>query len=369
MSELKRVRVDLGARSYDVAIGPGLMANAGAMIAPFAPRRRVFVVADETVAALYGPSLRGALQSAGLTQIDIVTPPGEETKSFAHLARVCDAALEAGLDRGDLLVAFGGGVIGDLAGFAAAILMRGVDFVQIPTTLLAQVDSSVGGKTAIDTRLGKNLVGAFHQPRLVIADLDVLNTLPAREMRAGYAEIVKYGLIDDADFFAWCEQNGQHLLQGDPQALAHAVTHAVRAKARIVAADEREAGQRALLNFGHTFAHAFEAETGFGATLLHGEAVAAGMVMAHKLSAQLNAAPNDDAARVEAHLRDAGFATALNAILPAGWSADALIAHMRHDKKAEAGALAFVLTRGIGRAFVEKGVDEAPVRAVLEAAR
>ncbi|MDX2239027.1 MAG: 3-dehydroquinate synthase [Hyphomonadaceae bacterium] len=367
MTEAVRVRVDLGARGYDVLIGQRLIAGAGDAIAPFAPNRRAFVVTDDNVAALHADALRAALQAAGLAAVQIVLPPGEQTKSFAVLETLCGRLLDAGLDRKDMLIALGGGVIGDLVGFAAAILLRGVDFVQIPTTLLAQVDSSVGGKTAIDMPQGKNLVGAFHQPRLVLADLDALATLPPREMRAGYAEVVKYGLIDDAAFFAWCEVNGARVIDGDIAALRIAVDHAVRAKARIVAADEREAGARALLNLGHTFGHALEACSGFGDALLHGEAVAAGMALAHRFAHELALAPQADAARVDRHLRALGYAIDLPTLPGGPYEADALVAAMAHDKKTEAGALTFILTRGIGRAFVQKGVRDADVRAFLAA--
>jgi 3-dehydroquinate synthase len=271
----RQITVGLGARSYEVLVGPGLIDQAGARIAPLLKRQRTAVVSDETVWGLHGARLTAALGAAGIAVSPIIVAPGEQTKSFEGLAEVTDALLALELDRGDLITAFGGGVVGDLAGFAAAIYKRGVDFVQIPTTLLAQVDSSVGGKTAIDTARGKNLVGAFHQPRLVLADLDVLATLPHREMRAGYAEVIKYGLLGDFAFFEWLEANGAKVLAREPHALAHAVARSIEMKAEIVAEDETEQGRRALLNLGHTFGHALEAETGYGDALLHGEAVAA----------------------------------------------------------------------------------------------
>lgn len=272
----RTVPVGLGDRAYEVVIGRGLIDEAGARIRPFLKRDRIAVVSDETVWALHGARLSAALAAQGIVTASVVVPAGEQSKSFEGLAEVSDRLLALELDRGDLIVAFGGGVVGDLAGFAAAIYKRGVDFVQIPTTLLAQVDSSVGGKTAIDTPRGKNLIGAFHQPRLVLADLDVLGTLDARQMRAGYAEVIKYGLLGDFAFFEWLEANAAAVLALEPAALLHAVARSVEMKAEIVAEDEKEAGRRALLNLGHTFGHALEAETGYGEALMHGEAVAAG---------------------------------------------------------------------------------------------
>lgn len=362
------VPVALGDRSYEVRIGQGLIGTAGAAIAPFAPSGRVAIVTDATVDALHGNRLRAALSAAGLTATTVVVPPGEATKSWAGLAQVCDALLAWNLERRDLVVAFGGGVIGDLAGLAAGLLKRGVDFVQIPTTLLAQVDSSVGGKTAIDTDYGKNTIGLFHQPRLVLADLDVLATLSPRERRAGYAEIVKYGLIDDSAFFAWCEAHGAAVIAGDPTALATAVRHSVEAKARVVAADEREAGARALLNLGHTFGHALETAAGYDGALLHGEAVAAGCALAFGFSAAQGLAPAADAARVEAHLRAVGFETDITNLPGAPFDADRLVELMALDKKTEGGALTLILARGIGQSFVRKGAPGDAVRAFLAGA-
>jgi 3-dehydroquinate synthase len=366
MNEPARVCVALGARAYDVVIGDGLIAQAGTRIAPFAASGRVFVVTDENVARLHLPALETALAAGGLRSARIVVPAGEQTKGFSGLERLCDALLAAEIGRKDLIVAFGGGVIGDLAGFAAGIVKRGVDFVQIPTTLLAQVDSSVGGKTAIDTPRGKNLVGLFHQPRLVLADLGVLSTLPAREMRCGYAEVVKYGLIDMPDFYDWCEARGAHLLSGDAQALTHAVRVCVEAKARIVASDEREEGARALLNLGHTFAHALEASAGYDGALLHGEAVGAGMALAFELSTRLGLCARQESARVDAHLRAMGFGRDLRDLPGGPYRSDRMLAAMANDKKVDAGRLTFILAHGIGRAFVAKGVDPAPVRALLD---
>ncbi|MDX2234654.1 MAG: 3-dehydroquinate synthase [Hyphomonadaceae bacterium] len=360
MTQGRTVRVALGARAYDVVIGRGLLAGAGARLAPLAPGGRVAIVVDDVVAKLHLSALMQSCFAAGLSAHPVVVSVGEGAKSFAGLERLIDALLELNLERRDLVVAFGGGVVGDLAGLAAALLKRGLDFVQIPTTLLAQVDSSVGGKTAINAAAGKNLVGVFHQPRLVLADLDVLATLPERERRAGYAEIVKIGLIRDAQFYAWCERHAHAVIAGVAgDALAEAVATAVAAKAAIVAEDEREAGVRALLNLGHTFAHAIEACAGMDGAVLHGEAVGCGMALAFRFSARLGHCPPEDSARVDAHLAAAGFATRL-AHLPAGpYPPHALIAAMRHDKKNEAGGLTFILARAIGDAFVAKSVDEA----------
>ena len=361
------VPVGLGARAYDVVVGPGLLDEAGARIAPFQSRGRTAVVSDGTVWGLHGARLTAALDRAGITALPVIVPPGEGTKSFEGLADVMDRLLALELDRGDIITAFGGGVVGDLAGFAAAIYKRGVDFVQIPTTLLAQVDSSVGGKTAIDTPRGKNLVGAFHQPRLVLADLDVLATLDAREMRAGYAEVIKYGLLGDRAFFEWLEAHGADVLAREPAALARAVARSVEMKAEIVAEDEREQGRRALLNLGHTFGHALESETGYGAALLHGEAVGAGMALAFRFSARLGHCPGQDAERAVRAIAAAGLPTRLDEVPGHPFNADRLVVHMAQDKKAEGGRLTFILVRGIGDAFTAKGVDAAVVGDFLRA--
>jgi 3-dehydroquinate synthase len=361
----RSIPVGLGARAYEVAIGKGLLAEAGARIAPFARRGRVAVVSDETVWALHGERLTAALERGGLSTAPLVVPPGEQTKSFEGLADLTDRLLALELDRGDLVAAFGGGVVGDLAGFAAAIYKRGMDFVQIPTTLLAQVDSSVGGKTAIDTPRGKNLVGAFHQPRLVLADLDVLDTLPDREMRAGYAEVVKYGLLGDLGFFEWLEANGTKVLAREPGALVHAVARSVEMKAEIVAEDEKEQGRRALLNLGHTFAHALEAETGYGEALLHGEAVAAGQALAFRFSAAQALCTGQEAGRAVQAIAAAGLPTRLDQIAGHPFAAERLVRHMAQDKKAEAGRLTFILARGLGQAFVAKDVDAQAVTRFL----
>jgi 3-dehydroquinate synthase len=361
------VPVGLGARAYEVAIGHGLIDEAGARIRPFLKRARVAVVSDEIVWARHGARLSAALESAGIACPSVVVPPGEETKSFAGLADLSDRLLALELDRGDLIVAFGGGVVGDLAGFAAAIYKRGIDFVQIPTTLLAQVDSSVGGKTAIDTPRGKNLIGAFHQPRLVLADLDVLATLPDREMRAGYAEIIKYGLLGDFAFFEWLEANAAGVLAREPMALSHAVARSVEMKAEIVAEDEKEAGRRALLNLGHTFGHALEAETGYGEALKHGEAVAAGMVLAFKFSAAKGLCSSQDARRAEAAIAAAGLPARLAEVSDRPFAADALVRHMGQDKKAEGGRLTFILAHALGDARVARDVDAQAVTDFLRA--
>ncbi|WP_304171577.1 3-dehydroquinate synthase [Phenylobacterium aquaticum] len=362
----RTVPVGLGDRAYEVVIGRGLLDTAGARIAPFLKNGRAAIVSDETVWALHGPRLTAALEAAGIACPAVIVPPGEQTKSFAGLADLSDRLLALELDRGDLIVAFGGGVVGDLAGFAAAIYKRGVDFVQIPTTLLAQVDSSVGGKTAIDTPRGKNLIGAFHQPRLVLADLDVLATLPAREMRAGYAEVIKYGLLGDFAFFEWLEAHAGQVLSREPEALAHAVARSVEMKAEIVIEDEKEAGRRALLNLGHTFGHALEAETGYGEALLHGEAVAAGSALAFRFSASQGLCEAQDARRAEAAIAAAGLPTRMSEVTAKPFDARTLVRHMGQDKKAEGGRLTFILARALGDAFVAKNVDAAAVTAFLQ---
>ena len=360
------IRVELGTRSYDVVVGTGLLERAGDMIRPLLRRPRVIVVTDETVAACHGARLEQGLKAAGLAAPTIVLPPGEGTKDFAHLERLLDDVLDQRPERGDMLLALGGGVIGDIVGLAASLVLRGIGFLQVPTTLLAQVDSSVGGKTGINTRHGKNLVGAFYQPRLVLADLDTLTTLPVREIRAGYAEIVKYGLIDDPAFFAWCETNAAALIDGDVGRRLQAVAYAVRSKARTVAEDERETGKRALLNFGHTFGHALEAALGYSDALLHGEAVAAGLVLAFDLSARLGLCPADDAARVRRHMAAVGLPTAPPPALDC--AAAKLVELMRQDKKVRDASLTFILARGIGRAFVQHGVEPGVVEGVLDGA-
>jgi 3-dehydroquinate synthase len=372
MSAHSIVRVDLAGRAYDIAIGPGLIDRVGELSAKLLAAPRVIVVTDDTVAPLYGARLAASFKKAGVDAQMVVVPAGENSKKFERFGVLMNELLDRRPDRKTTLVALGGGVVGDLTGFAAAVLLRGVDFIQVPTTLLAQVDSSVGGKTGINTRHGKNLVGAFYQPRLVVADTGVLDTLPRRELLAGYAEVAKYGLIDDPEFWDWCERNGAAVLAGDAARRTYAIERSCRAKARIVAADERETTDlRALLNLGHTFGHALEAETGFGPDLLHGEAVGAGMAMAFDLSAQLGLCPATDAERVRRHLGGVGLPVRLRTIGGDNrrtWDAAKLIEHMRGDKKAEAGRLTFVLARGIGKAFVTREVDERALGALLDQA-
>ncbi|GGE76871.1 3-dehydroquinate synthase [Sphingomonas prati] len=360
------ISVALGDRSYDVAIADDALDTAGPRLAQWLGTRPIIVVTDENVATAQLPRLLAGLGRPAET---VVLPAGEATKSWQGLALLCDRLLAAGVERSDHIVAFGGGVIGDLVGFAAAIVKRGCGFVQIPTSLLAQVDSSVGGKTAINTPAGKNLVGAFHQPAHVLIDPTVLDSLDARQTRAGYAEVVKYGLIDDPDFFAWCDAHVADLLAGDPAARTHAIAHSVAAKARIVAADEREtAGVRALLNLGHTFGHALEADTGFSDRLLHGEAVAAGMALAYRYSVRTGLCPAADAARVTDHLRRVGLPAGLSDASVTA-SGAALVDHMAHDKKMAAGKLPFILTRGIGRTFLAADVDLSDVARFLDEER
>jgi 3-dehydroquinate synthase len=359
------VAVALGERSYEILIGPGLLAESGRLIAPLTRRGRVAVITDETVEALHGAALRAGLAAGGLEARMLVLPPGEATKSMAELGRCVSWLLDLGIGRDEIVVAFGGGVIGDLAGFAAAVAKRGVDFVQIPTTLLAQVDSSVGGKTGVNAPQGKNLIGAFHQPRLVLADIDVLGTLSRRELLAGYAEVVKYGLLGDAAFFAWLEAHGPSLRDGDADARIAAIRRSCEMKAEIVARDERETGDRALLNLGHTFGHALETATGYSDRLLHGEGVSVGIGLAFDLSARLGLCAQETPSRVRAHFRAMGMKTDLSDIEGPLPDADGLIALMANDKKARDGRIAFVLADDIGRARVARDADMAAVRAIL----
>ena len=363
---LREVEVALGARAYKILIGGGLVEAAGAHIARLAPGGQCAVVTDETVAGLHLERLSRSLARAGLKTAAIVRPPGEATKSYAEFARVSDALIDAHIERGDIVVAFGGGVIGDLAGFCAACLRRGVRFVQMPTTLLAQVDSSVGGKTAINSPAGKNLIGAFHQPSLVLADTDVLDTLSPREFRAGYAEIVKYGLIGDRDFFEWLETRWREVFSGGPARL-EAIAKSCAAKARVVAADEIERGERALLNLGHTFGHALERLTHYeGARLVHGEGVAIGMACAFRFSRELGLCSGQDAVRVENHLKGVGLPTRIGQISGLKADAQGILAAMRQDKKVERGRLTFILAKGIGESFVAKDVSEGKVLRFLQ---
>jgi len=368
---VETVDVVLGSRSYKILIGEGLIAQAGPRIAAFAPGARAAIVTDENVAKLYLEPLRKSLEASGLKTSSIVLPPGEATKSYKQFAHVCDGLIAAHIERRDVIIALGGGVIGDLAGFCAASLRRGVRFVQIPTSLLAQVDSSVGGKTAINSPLGKNLIGAFYQPSLVLADQAALDTLSPREFRAGYAEVLKYGLIDDYDFFEWLEAHWRDVFKGGA-ARRRAVAVSCAAKARVVASDETEQGPRALLNLGHTFGHAFEALTHYdGSRLVHGEGVAVGLACAFRFSRDLGLASGQDSTRVESHLRTVGLPTRIQQIPGLQVDPEAILTAMRQDKKVERGKLTFILARAIGESFIAKGVDEADVRAFLqrEAAR
>ena len=359
------VHVALGARAYDVVIGPGLLDEAGEQIAPLLARPRVAVLTDETVAALHLDRLRAGLAAQGVAMEALALPPGEATKSWAELARSVEWLLEQKVERRDVVVALGGGVIGDLGGFAAAILRRGVRFVQVPTSLLAQVDSSVGGKTGINTGQGKNLVGAFHQPVRVLADTSVLDTLAPRDFLAGYGEVVKYGLLGDAGFFAWLEAQGPALAEGDMAARVRAVTRSVEMKARIVEQDETETGDRALLNLGHTFCHALEAATGYSRRLLHGEGVAIGCALAFELSARLGLCSQEAPSRVRAHLKAMGMKTDLADIPGDLPGAEALMDLMAQDKKVVDGRLRFILARDIGEAFVSGDVPSDAVKALL----
>ncbi len=356
MSETQTLKVDLGARSYDVVVGAGLISEAGKYVAPLLASPRVMVVTDETVARHYLAPLMQSLHAQGIQVDHVRVKAGEGSKSFASYAKLMEALLALKPDRKTTLLALGGGVIGDLTGFAASTLLRGVPYIQIPTTLLAQVDSSVGGKTAINAKVGKNLVGSFYQPRIVLADISTLATLPAREMRAGYAEIIKYGLIMNAPFYHWCLENGEKLVAGDTALLQVAVAQSVAMKAEIVGKDERESDRRALLNFGHTFGHALEAETGYSDTLLHGEAVAIGMVMACRLSTQMKHLAPEVETELAAHLTRIGLPTAPHDIQK-NWDGGKLVSHCLSDKKAEGGALTFVILDAVGKARVVKQVD------------
>ena len=359
------VPVALGERSYEILIGRGALDEAPAALARLAPGARVALVCDETVAGLHADRIEAALAAAGIGFTRLTVPPGEPTKSYAELERLCEGLLAAKIERNDVVLALGGGVVGDLTGFAAAVLRRGVRFVQAPTTLLAQVDSSVGGKTGINSPHGKNLIGAFHQPALVIADTAILDTLPEREFRAGYAEVVKYGLIDDPAFFDWCEAHWAGIFAGGPER-DHAVAVACRAKAAIVARDEREEGDRALLNLGHTFAHAFERIVAYDARrLVHGEAVGLGLALAFRFSQSLGLCPGQDAVRVARHLDAVGLPTRIAQIPGGGGDPDAILAAMTQDKKVRRGALTFILARGIGQSFIARDVPAEQVAAFL----
>ncbi|MEL6196404.1 MAG: 3-dehydroquinate synthase [Pseudomonadota bacterium] len=360
-----RLTVGLGARSYDVLIGDGLLAEAGALIDPLLKRRFVAIVSDETVAAHHLAPLQHALAATGIASETVLVPPGEASKSMAHLAQVLDALLAHKVERDDVVIALGGGVVGDLAGFAAAVLRRGVRFVQVPTSLLAQVDSSVGGKTGVNAPAGKNLIGAFHQPSLVLADIATLDTLDRRQFLAGYAEVAKYGLLGDAPFFDWLERCGPALRDGDRAARIDAVSHSCAAKAAIVQRDEQERGDRALLNLGHTFGHALEAATGYSDRLLHGEGVAIGCCLAFAASVRLGLCAQEAPSRVAGHLSAMGLPTRLGDILGPLPDADGLIALMGQDKKVRQGRLTFILARAIGDAFVTQEADIDVIRGLL----
>src|SRR5215468_702066 len=362
------VPVALGARSYDIVIGPGAIAGLGTRIAELRPDAKTFLISDENVAAHAMTAAQASLKRAGIASGQMIVPPGESSKSYRVFEQVCEAILAAQIERGDLVVALGGGVVGDLAGFAAATVRRGLDYIQVPTTLLAQVDSSVGGKTAIDSRHGKNLIGAFHQPILVIADTALLDTLPQREFRAGYAELVKYGLLGDAGFFGWLEAHWRDIFAAEASgnsAREHAVAVACRGKAAIVARDERETGERALLNLGHTFGHALEAACGFSDRLLHGEAIAVGMVLAFEFSARRGLVPAAEAARVKRHFAEVGLPTSPSDIPGPLPGLDRIMELIAQDKKVKRGMLTFILVRAIGSAVIETGVEEREVRAFL----
>ena len=365
VTPVETVTVPLGARAYPILIGPGLLDDAGAHVAPLLRRPRAAILTEERVAALHLKALEASLARAGIESAALELPAGEGTKGWPGLERAVEWLIAREVARDDLVIAFGGGVIGDLAGFAAAILRRGVGFVQIPTTLLAQVDSSVGGKTGINSKQGKNLIGAFHQPRLVLADTALLKSLPPRDLLAGYGEVVKYGLLGDAGFFAWLEANGPALAKGDAEARAHAVRRSCEMKAEIVARDETEQGDRALLNLGHTFGHALEAATGYSERLLHGEGVAIGCLLAFTLSAELGLCSQEAPSRVAAHLAAMGMKRGLADIPGELPDADALVKLMAQDTKVRDGRLAFILARDIGQAFVSRDVDLARVRDLL----
>jgi len=363
---LETVSVALGDRSYDITVGTNLIANLGSAIKSQLKRDHVVVITDENVGAIYLEPAMAALEAAGITAKSITLPAGEATKSFAQYQALQEELLSMDGERSDTLIALGGGVIGDLTGFAAASLRRGMDFIQVPTTLLSQVDSSVGGKTGINTKAGKNLVGAFHQPRAVIIDIDTLKTLPKRELLAGYAEVVKYGLIDKPDFFEWLEVMGEALLGGDSFIQSETIAQCCTSKANIVAVDEFEGGKRALLNLGHTFGHALEAECGYDGSLLHGEAVAIGLALAHDLSAEMGLIDVAVATRVAKHLRAVGLPASI-ADLDRAFDIDTLITHMSKDKKVTDGAVAFILIRGLGEAFITRDISSELLEKVMRA--
>lgn len=364
---VENLRVDLGERSYEIVIGGGLLDTAETYITPLLARQKTAIITDDNVAKAQLPRLSQSLDAADIAYDVLTLPAGEKTKNFSELERTVSFLLESGIERSDHIIALGGGVIGDLAGFAAAILRRGVSFIQMPTSLLAQVDSSVGGKTGINTAHGKNLIGNFHQPALVLADISSLDTLPERQLRAGFAEVIKYGLIDKPDFFSWLEKNYQAVFAGDLQARQHIIKTSCSAKADIVSRDEKEMGVRALLNLGHTFGHALEAATGYGDTLLHGEAISIGMAQAFRFSEIKGLCSEQDRQRVENMFENAGLPIHVNTINHALPDAKGLLEIMRQDKKTSAGKMTFILTNGIGKSFIEKNVDEEEIYTFLQA--
>lgn len=362
----KTLPVALGERSYDIIAAPGLLKEAGTYFAPLLKSKRVIIVTDSNVGPIYLEELNKALDKAGICHDAVTLPAGETTKSIVHFEQLLEDILAMGIERSTTLVALGGGVIGDITGFAASALLRGIDFIQVPTTLLSQVDSSVGGKTGINAKAGKNLIGAFHQPRLVLIDTQSLNSLPRRELLAGYAEVVKYGLLGDAAFFDWLEENAQALLDGDQDLRREAILRSCAAKADVVAKDEREGGVRALLNLGHTFGHALEKECGYGEVLLHGEAVSIGMVMAFEFCAAQGLCSPEDVARVKRHFMTLGMPVDLRALPCADWTSELLMKHMMKDKKVKDGKVMFVLVRGIAKAYLSRDVEDNALKAYLD---
>ncbi len=364
-SKINHINVNLGQRAYQIFVGQSLIENTFSFIDPILNPSKTIIITDENVSSKWLAPLEANLKTP-LNQVEtIVLPTGEQTKSFAHLERLINNILALKIDRQTLLIALGGGVIGDLVGFASSIILRGLDFIQIPTTLLAQVDSSIGGKTAINTQFGKNLVGSFFQPRLVLADIKTLQTLPKRELLAGYAEVVKHGLISNLKFFEWCELNGNNILAANPNALKAAIIKSCEIKSEIIANDEKEHGQRAILNLGHTFGHAIEAESGYTAEILHGEAVSIGIILAFKLSNLLNLCSAQEVNRVEKHFAAVGLPTNLSKIAKPSWTAEKLIAHMKRDKKVLNGNITFILAKGIGKPFISKSIKLSDVEALL----
>ena len=369
-SEHSTLNVALGSRSYDIVTGEGLLQQAGTIIHPLLASNRTILISDENIQKYWLKTVEASLDEASIKYHSIILEPGEHTKAHAQVGNLTEQLLDARIERSTTLIAMGGGVIGDLVGFCAAITLRGLDFIQIPTTLLAQVDSSVGGKTGINTPQGKNLIGAFHQPRLVLADICTLDTLPARDLRSGYAEIVKYGLIKNNNFFNWLEINGPSVIgvevKADLMSRSHAILSSCMTKAAIVSADETETGSRALLNMGHTFGHALEAKTGYGNALSHGEAVSIGMSMAFDLSVRLGICPSEDRDRVKRHLEECRLPVGLDKFKNNSWSASSLIDLMRQDKKVSDGKLTFILAHGIGKPIITNEVEIADLTAVLD---